>query len=42
MFVLLQVPFESAVAAGAVAIVGTLIALGASVGRSALRARRTA
>jgi len=42
MLVLLQVPFESAVAAGAVAIVGTLIALGASVGRSALRARRTA
>ncbi len=42
MLVLLQVPFESAVAAGAVAIVGTLIALGASVGRSALRSRRPA
>jgi 4-hydroxybenzoate polyprenyltransferase len=42
MLVLLQVPFESAVAAGAVAIVGTLIALGASVGRSALRARQRA
>jgi hypothetical protein len=42
MLVLLQVPFESAVAAGALAITGTLIALGASVGRSALRARQRA
>ena len=42
MLVMLQVPFESAVAAGATAIVGTLIALGASVGRSALRARQRA
>jgi 4-hydroxybenzoate polyprenyltransferase len=42
MLVMLQVPFESAVAAGATAIVGTLIALGASVGRSVLRARQRA
>ena len=42
IFVLLQVPFESAVAAGALAIVGTMIAIGASVGRTVLRARRTA
>ena len=42
MLVMLQVTFESAVAAGATAIVGTLFALGASVGRSALRARRSA
>ena len=42
MSVMLQVPFESAVAAGATAIVGTMIALGASVGRSMLRARQRA
>ena len=42
MSVMLQVPFESAVAAGATAIVGTLIALGASVGRYVLRARQRA
>lgn len=42
MLVMLQVPFESAVAAGATAIVGTLVALGASVGRSVLRARQRA
>lgn len=42
ILVMLQVPFESAVAAGATAIVGTLIALGASVGRSVLRARQRA
>ena len=42
MLVMLQVPFESALGAGATAIVGTLIALGASVGRSALRARQRA
>ena len=42
MLVMLQVPFESAVVAGATAIVGTLIALGASVGRSVLRARQRA
>ena len=42
MLVMLQVPFESAVAAGATAIVGTLIALGASVGRSVLGARQRA
>ena len=42
MLVMLQVPFESAVAAGATAIVGTLIALGASVGRSVLRTRQRA
>jgi 4-hydroxybenzoate polyprenyltransferase len=42
MLVMLQVPLDSAVAAGATAIVGTLIALGASVGRSVLRARQRA
>lgn len=42
MLVMLQVSFESAVGAGATAIVGTLIALGASVGRSVLRARQRA
>jgi len=42
MLVMLQVPFESALGAGAPAIVGTLIALGASVGRSVLRARQRA
>ena len=42
MLVILQVPFDSALAAGATAIVGTLIALGASVGRSVLRARQRA
>ncbi|MFM7782875.1 MAG: UbiA family prenyltransferase [Candidatus Limnocylindrus sp.] len=42
ILVMLQAPFESAVAAGATAIVGTLIALGASVGRSVLRARQRA
>jgi len=40
IIMMLQVPFESAVAAGATAMVGTLIALGASVGRSVLRARQ--
>jgi 4-hydroxybenzoate polyprenyltransferase len=42
MLVMLQVPFESAVGAGTTAIVGTLIALGASVGRSVLLARQRA
>lgn len=42
MLVLLSVPFDAALAAGAVAIAGTLIALGASVGRSALLARSRA
>lgn len=42
IIVLLNAPIASAVAAAALAIFGTAIALGASVGRSALRARTRA
>ena len=42
IIVLLNAPIASAVAVAALAIFGTAIALGASVGRSALRARTRA